>query len=100
MQEHDAPHPLGLLRARIESPRDGRPAYERDELPPLHSITSSARASSIGGMSRPSAFAVLRLNAVWKCDGPRIGTSPALAPLATWSTKAATSRNKSTRLTP
>ena len=27
----------------------------------LHSITSSARASSVGGTSRPSAFAVLRL---------------------------------------
>ena len=26
-----------------------------------HSITSSARASSIAGISRPSAFAVLRL---------------------------------------
>ena len=26
-----------------------------------HSITSSARASSVGGTSRPSAFAVLRL---------------------------------------
>jgi hypothetical protein len=28
---------------------------------PRHSITSSARASSVGGTSRPSAFAVLRL---------------------------------------
>jgi len=27
---------------------------------PLHSITSSARASSVGGTSRPSALAVLR----------------------------------------
>jgi hypothetical protein len=33
----------------------------RDELAPLHSITSSARASSIGGTSKPSALAVLRL---------------------------------------
>ena len=30
-------------------------------LPPHHSITSSARASSVGGISRPSALAVLRL---------------------------------------
>src|SRR5262249_28524662 len=29
--------------------------------PPHHSITSSARASSLSGISRPSAFAVLRL---------------------------------------
>src|SRR5215831_6553858 len=28
---------------------------------PLYSITSSARASSVGGTSRPRAFAVLRL---------------------------------------
>ena len=36
----------------------------RDELAPFHSITSSARASSVGGISRPSALAVLRLNAM------------------------------------
>ena len=34
---------------------------ERDELAPFHSITSSARERSVGGTSRPSAFAVLRL---------------------------------------
>src|SRR5215472_11134988 len=59
--EHaDAPHPLGLLRARRERPR-GRAADERDELAPFHSITSSASASSVGGRSSPSALAVLRL---------------------------------------
>ena len=36
-------------------------AEQRDELAAPHSITSSARASSIGGTSRPSALAVLRL---------------------------------------
>src|SRR5262249_53363019 len=50
-----------LLRARRERPRDGRATEHRDELAALHSITSSARASSIGGTSRPSALAVLRL---------------------------------------
>jgi hypothetical protein len=50
-----------LLRARRERPRDCRAAEKRDELAPLHSTTSLARASSDGGMSRPSAFAVLRL---------------------------------------
>src|SRR5262249_59559457 len=34
---------------------------ERDERAPLHSITSSARASKIGGTSKPSALAALRL---------------------------------------
>ena len=50
-----------LLRPRCERPRSRRSAEQRDELAPLHSITSSARASSDGGTSRPSAFAVLRL---------------------------------------
>src|SRR6516164_4986161 len=50
-----------LLRARRERPRGGRGADERDEVPSFHSITSSARASSVGGTSRPSALAVLRL---------------------------------------
>src|SRR5262249_54122797 len=61
-QHADPPHPLGLLRARRERPGCRRAAEQRDELsPPHHSITSSARASSVGGTSRPSAFAVLRL---------------------------------------
>jgi hypothetical protein len=55
----DAQH-LGLLRPRRQRPR-GRRAEKRDKLAALHSITSSARASSVGGTSRPSAFAVLRL---------------------------------------
>ena len=38
-----------LLRARRERPRRRRAAEQRDELAPLHSITSSARGSSIGG---------------------------------------------------
>ena len=40
---------VGLLRARRERPRR-RAAHERDELAPLHSITSSARTSSVAGM--------------------------------------------------
>ena len=39
-----------------------RAAERRDELsPPDHSITSSARASSVGGISRPSALAAFML---------------------------------------
>src|SRR5262245_60063274 len=48
----DAPHALALLRARRERPRCSRAADERDELPPPHSITSSARASSGSGKVR------------------------------------------------
>src|SRR5262249_31689366 len=54
----------GFLPAHSERPRR-RPAQQRDERAALHirghSITSSARASSVGGISRPSAFATIRL---------------------------------------
>src|SRR5262245_17344332 len=56
----DAPHPLALLRTRRERAR-GRAAEQRDELAPLHSITSSARPSSGSGNVIPNVFAVLRL---------------------------------------
>src|SRR5262247_2453611 len=51
-----------------------RAAEQSDELaPPDHSITSSARASSVGGTSRPSPLAVFRLMAssylVGACTG-------------------------------
>jgi hypothetical protein len=49
-QQHaNPPHPLGLLRARRERPRGRRAAEQQYELAALHSITSSARASSDGG---------------------------------------------------
>src|SRR5262245_22047108 len=61
-REHaDAPYPLALLRAPCQRPRRRRAADKRYELAPPHSITSSARASSVRGTSRLSAFAVLRL---------------------------------------
>jgi hypothetical protein len=41
--------------------RAGRDAENRDELAPLHSITSSARVSSASGTVMPNALAVLRL---------------------------------------
>src|SRR5215216_512802 len=49
-----------LLRACCERP-SRRADEQRDELAAPHSITSSARASRVGGMSRPSALAVFRL---------------------------------------
>src|SRR5262249_6523244 len=56
----DPPHALSLLRAGRERPRR-RTAEQRDELAALHSITSSARASSEGGTVRPSILAVSAL---------------------------------------
>src|SRR2546421_632157 len=69
-----------LLRARRDRPRGRRAAKQLDERAPFHSITSSARASSVGGMSRPSAFAVLRLmmnsNLIGCCTGKSAGLVP------------------------
>src|SRR5262249_52931523 len=47
--------------ARRDRPRCRRAAEQRDELAAFHSVTSSARASTVAGTSRPSALAVLRL---------------------------------------
>jgi hypothetical protein len=44
------------LRARRERPRSRRTTKQRDERAPLHSITSSARASSLSGIVTPRAF--------------------------------------------
>src|SRR5262249_38401721 len=58
---------------------------ERDELAPLHrcnhSITSSARASSVGGTSRPSAWAAFRLMTNSYLTGACTGRSAAFSPL-------------------
>src|SRR5712692_9050893 len=74
------PHAVALLRARGQRPCGCRAAEQRDESAPLHSITSSARASSVGGTSRPSALAVLRLITnsylVGACTGRSAGFSP------------------------
>src|SRR5262249_6944578 len=85
-------HGHRLLRARRERPRDSRAAEQRDELTALHlrghSITSSARASSVGGTSRPSAFAVLMLmtSSYWVGAGAgRAAGSPLLRRRSTWS---------------
>src|SRR5262245_60774705 len=75
-----------LLRARRERPRGCRPAEERDERAALHSITSSARASSLAGTSRPSALAVLRLTCSSNLVGCCTGRSAAFAPLRMRST--------------
>src|SRR5262249_38077291 len=50
-----------LLRARRERPRDSRAAEQCDERTSVHSITSLACASRLGGMVIPIALAVERL---------------------------------------
>src|ERR1700690_2199109 len=82
-QHADPPYTICLLGARGERPKirsRRRAAEKRDELAPLHSITSFAVASSDGGMVRPSALAVLRLMInsylVGACTGSSAGFSP------------------------
>jgi len=51
----------------------------------FYSMTSSARASSVGGISRPSALAVLRLMTNWYLEACSTGRSAGLAPLRIFS---------------
>jgi hypothetical protein len=78
----DQPHRAGGLRARRERPCDCRTAEKRDELALSHSITSSARARSVGGMSRFSERAVWRLMTNSNLVDCRTGRSAGLAPLS------------------
>src|SRR5262249_46154007 len=73
-------HRLLLLRTRRERPCRRRAAEQRDERASFHSMTSSARASSIAGISRPSALAVLRLMTNSNLTDCTIGKSAALSP--------------------
>jgi putative ABC transport system substrate-binding protein len=68
--------------------RQHRHATEsQDEIAPSHSITSSARARSIGEISRPTALAVLRLMTSSYFVGTSTGRSAGLVPLRILSTK-------------
>src|SRR5262245_21216052 len=93
----------GRSIARFTSKRDhyvGRGCCadkKRTELPPPHSITSSARASSVGGIVMPSAFAVLRLMTSSNFIGCSTGSSPGLTPLRILSTYPAPRRQRSAR---
>jgi MFS family permease len=66
-----------------------------DEVAPLHSITSSARARIDGGMVRPSAFAVFRLMTSSNVVGCSTGSSAGRAPCKMRSTYPAARRAKS-----
>ena len=83
------PRNLCLLRPRGERPCRCGAAERRDERAPSHSITSSAAASTVGGISIPSALAVLRLTMVLNLVACSIGMSPGFAPLRILSTKVA-----------
>src|SRR5262245_52339599 len=80
VQEPDNRH-RPLLRAPRPRPCRCRAAEERYELAALHSITSSARASSVGGTSTPSARAVGRLMTNSNLLDCTTGRSAGLAPL-------------------
>ena len=58
-----------------------------------YSITSSARASSVGGTMMPSAFAVFKLITSSSLVGSSTGRSAGFAPLNILSTKTADRRN-------
>src|SRR5262245_44494764 len=79
IEESDHRHRL-LLRACRERPCCGRATDQRDELAAVHSITSSASASTCGGMSRRNALATTRLmissNLVVWATGRSAGSSP------------------------
>src|SRR5215475_8337089 len=72
--------PISVLPLRFHWPCH-RPAEQRDKLATSHSITSSARASSVAGTSRPSARAVLRLITSSYLVGACTGKSPGFSPL-------------------
>jgi hypothetical protein len=79
------PEPATILMLFPPSARPARslplpPAGSHQVVWRTYSITSSARASSVGGTSRPRAFAVLRLITssylVGACTGRSAGFSP------------------------
>src|SRR5260370_29142673 len=78
-QHRDCAASVSLQRVGGEWP-NCRGAKSSKKRPPAHSITSSAVASSIGGISRPSVFAVLRLIAKLNLVGCSKGSSAGLAP--------------------
>src|SRR5262249_7165582 len=94
----DPAHAVRLLRPRRQRPRRCRAAEQGDELPSLHSITSSARASSVGGTSRPRAFAVFRLRTSSIFTACSTGRSAGLVPRRTFPVKMPTRWYASARL--
>jgi hypothetical protein len=72
---------LRELMPRLDRPSAPAATEQRDEFAPFHhSITSSARASSVGGTSRPSNFAVGRLMASSYFEACSTGRSAGFVP--------------------
>src|SRR5262245_27134527 len=92
LEHADAPHPLVLLRGRRERPRRRAAAEQRDELAASHSITSSARNRSVGGIVIPISIAVFRFTASSNLEGCSIGRSAGFVPRRTLSTRLTTCR--------
>src|SRR5262249_26388682 len=74
------PHAAVLLRPRRQRPRDSSAAEQRDELAPLHSITSLAAETKSGESPSPRAWAVRRLMTKSNCEVALMGRSSGLAP--------------------
>src|SRR5215831_21270245 len=89
-----------LLCARYDRPVR-RTADERDELAPSHhSMTSSARASTVCGIVRPRTFAVIKFTARSILVGCSTGSSLGFAPRRILSTYSAERRNRSGKFGP
>jgi hypothetical protein len=89
---------LGLGGERRGKQNGTRASKERATV--YHSITSSARPSSDGGIVRPRALAVLRLMTSSNFVGCSTGRSAGLAPFRILSTITAARRRRSTGLAP
>src|SRR5262249_61044350 len=79
--EPDRPRRERFRPANGSGQNHRRTAEQRKEGAAFHSITSSARASSVGGTSRPSALAGLRLMTSSCLVGACAGRSDSLSPL-------------------
>src|SRR5215472_13801130 len=86
VRDKSDPPNLARLCASCERPHGGSAAEKRNELPPSHSITSSASCWSLSGTSRPKALAVLRLITSSNLVGCSTGNSAGLAPRITLAT--------------
>jgi hypothetical protein len=80
------PQPLPRRADQPQPRRRRRPGRAEDRGPRAHSITSSTRASSDGGMSSSSAFAALRLSTNSNLVGICTGRSASFQPLRMRST--------------
>src|SRR5215813_9979438 len=100
MKNADPPNSVRLLCEGAAATNGRRAADERDELALVHSITSSAVASSEGGTVRPSARAVGMLMTKSNLVDCTTGRSAGLAPLRMRAVYSPVIRNASGRLVP